>query len=54
MFKKIKELLNLKKSIENNLIYMIILDDFLIKKNEWYYLGASMDKPIVGGLGEYI
>lgn len=31
-----------------------IMNDFFVDSNEWYPLGASMDKPIKGGLGEYV
>lgn len=31
-----------------------IMNKFFTDSNEWYSLGASMDKPIKGGLGEYV
>lgn len=31
-----------------------ILDQYFIDPNSWYPLGASADKPIKGGLGEFI
>lgn len=31
-----------------------ILNNFFIDPDKWYSLGASMDNPVKGGLGEYI
>lgn len=31
-----------------------IMNNFFVNSNEWYPLGASMNKPIKGGLGEYV
>ncbi|TCT15499.1 hypothetical protein EDC18_103204 [Natranaerovirga pectinivora] len=35
-------------------VFADVLDNYLIDENKWYPLGASFDKPIKGGLGEYL
>ncbi len=34
--------------------FQMILNKYFIDENNWYPLGANMDKPISGGLGEFL
>ena len=42
-----------KLSIEQE-VFNKVLNSYLIDKDQWYPLGASMTEPIKGGLGEYL